>query len=145
MTLEISRISGKDHHSRFFLSDINGATGSSYTTPALDSQDNNQFRCLLSAPGATRFHLTLQLYRSRRVTPVVTSQPSDATVDEGTTATFTTLGDTTMTPIGGNAASSSFDTESFTTPSGGGGGSDEQFAGGFSDHEPSVTYQWQKS
>ena len=64
----------------------------------------------------------------------------------GTTSTFTTLGDTTMTPIGGNAASSSFDIESFTTPTGGSNPSDpEEMAGGFSDHEPSVTYQWQKS
>jgi plastocyanin len=127
-------------------SDINGATASSYTTPALDSAyDNNQFRCLLSAPGATTVPSNAATLQVETVTPIVTIQPSDATVDEGTTATFTTLGDTTMTPIGGNAASSSFDTESFTTPSGGGGDSDEQFAGGFSDHAPSVTYQWQKS
>lgn len=127
-------------------SNVNGATTSSYTTPALDAAyDNNQFRCLLSAPGATTVPSNAATLQVETVTPVVTSQPSDATVDEATTATFTTLGDTTMTPIGGNAASSSFDTESFTTPSGGGGGSDEQFAGGFSDHEPNVTYQWQKS
>ncbi|BCU98518.1 MAG: hypothetical protein CM15mV22_1500 [Eurybiavirus sp.] len=46
-----------------------------------------------------------------------------------------------MAPVGGNAASSSFDTESFATPSGGGGGGAE----GQSSHEPSVTYQWEKS
>ena len=46
-----------------------------------------------------------------------------------------------MQPFGGNAASSSFDTETFTTPAGGGGGGFE----GQSHHEPSVTYQWQKS
>ena len=40
-----------------------------------------------------------------------------------------------MAPVGGNAASSSFDTESFATPSGGGGGGAE----GQSSHEPSVT------
>ena len=46
-----------------------------------------------------------------------------------------------MSPVGGNAASSSFDTEQFDTPAGGGGGGFE----GFSDHSPSVTYQWEKS
>ena len=57
------------------------------------------------------------------------------------TATFTCLGGVTMAPIGGNAASSSFEVDQFDTPSGGGGGE----AGGFSSHEPSVTYQWEKS
>jgi len=46
-----------------------------------------------------------------------------------------------MSPVGGNAAQSSFDTESFATPTGGGGGGFE----GQSHHEPSVTYQWEKS
>ena len=46
-----------------------------------------------------------------------------------------------MAPIGGNAASSSFETDQFDTPSGGGGGE----AQGQSSHEPSVTYQWEKS
>ena len=46
-----------------------------------------------------------------------------------------------MSPVGGNAATSSFDVESFDTPSGGGGGS----AGGQSAHEPNVTYQWERS
>ena len=51
-----------------------------------------------------------------------------------------------MTPIGGNAAYSSFDTETFVTPTGGGGGSaDEGSLGLFSDHDPDVTFQWQKS
>ena len=40
-----------------------------------------------------------------------------------------------------NAASSSFDAESFTTPAGGGGGSVQLQ----SQHEPTVTYQWQRS
>ena len=46
-----------------------------------------------------------------------------------------------MAPVGGNAASSSFDTDQFDTPSGGGGGGFE----GQSSHEPTVTYQWEKS
>ena len=74
------------------------------------------------------------------VTVVVSSQPADSTVDEGQTATFTTLGGVTMAPIGGNAASSSFEVDQFDTPSGGGGGAE-----GFSSHEPSVTYQWERS
>ena len=45
-----------------------------------------------------------------------------------------------MAPVGGNAASSSFETDQFDTPSGGGGGAE-----GMSSHEPSVTYQWEKS
>ena len=45
-----------------------------------------------------------------------------------------------MAPIGGNAASSSFEVDQFDTPSGGGGG-----AAGASSHTPGVTYQWEKS
>ena len=75
------------------------------------------------------------------MTVVVSSQPSPATVDEGQTATFTTLGGVTMSPVGGNAASSSFEVDQFNTPSGGGGGGLE----GQSSHTPGVTYQWEKS
>jgi len=46
-----------------------------------------------------------------------------------------------MNPVGGNAASSSFEVDQFDTPAGGGGGGFE----GQSHHEPSVTYQWEKS
>ena len=46
-----------------------------------------------------------------------------------------------MGAVGGAFATSSFDSESFDTPSGGGGGS----AGGQSHHEPSVSYQWERS
>ena len=70
----------------------------------------------------------------------MSSQPSAQNVDEGQTATFTTLGGVTMSPVGGNAASSSFEVDQFDTPSGGGGGAE-----GMSSHEPSVTYQWEKS
>ena len=74
------------------------------------------------------------------VTVVVSSQPSDSTVNEGQTATFTTLGGVTMAPVGGNAASSSYEVDQFDTPSGGGGGAE-----GMSSHTPGVTYQWEKS
>ena len=45
-----------------------------------------------------------------------------------------------MSPVGGNAASSSFEVDQFDTPSGGGGGAE-----GMSSHTPGVTYQWEKS
>ena len=96
---------------------------------------------MLSASGATTVPSNAATLQVETVTVVVSSQPSDATVDETQTATFTTLGGVTMSPVGGNAATSSFDVESFDTPSGGGGGS----AGGQSAHEPNVTYQWERS
>jgi len=46
-----------------------------------------------------------------------------------------------MAPIGGNAASSSFEVDQFDTPSGGGGSGFE----GQSSHTPGVTYQWERS
>ena len=45
-----------------------------------------------------------------------------------------------MSPVGGNAASSSFEVDQFDTPSGGGGGAE-----GMSSHTPGVTYQWEKT
>ena len=45
-----------------------------------------------------------------------------------------------MSPVGGNAASSSFEVDQFDTPAGGGGGAE-----GMSSHTPGVTYQWEKS
>ena len=95
---------------------------------------------MLSAPGATTIPSNAATLQIETVTVVVSTQPTDQTVNETATATFTTLGGVTMSPVGGNAASSSFDTESFATPSGGGGGAEGQ-----SSHEPSVTYQWEKS
>ena len=119
-----------------------GGTTSTYTTETLTTtQDEYQYRCLLSASGATTVPSNAATLQVETVTVVVSSQPSDATVDETQTATFTTLGGVTMSPVGGNAATSSFDVESFDTPSGGGGGS----AGGQSAHEPNVTYQWERS
>ena len=123
------------------VSEGTGGTTSTYTTPTLTSAyDGYQFRCLLSAAGATTTPSNAATLQVETVTVVVSSQPSDSTVDEGQTATFTTLGGVTMAPIGGNAASSSFEVDQFDTPSGGGGGAE-----GFSSHEPSVTYQWEKS
>ena len=119
-----------------------GGTSATYTTATLTTtEDGYQYRCLLSCPGATTIPSNAATLQIETVTVVVSTQPSDATVNETSTATFTCLGDVTMQPVGGNAASSSFDTESFATPTGGGGGGFE----GQSHHEPSVTYQWEKS
>ena len=119
-----------------------GGTTSTYTTATLSTtEDEYQYRCLLSCPGATTIPSNAATLQIETVTVVVSTQPTDQTVNETATATFTCLGGVTMSPVGGNAASSSFDVESFTTPTGGGGGGFE----GQSSHEPSVTYQWEKS
>ena len=119
-----------------------GGTTATYTTETLTTtQDEYQYRCLLSAPGATTIPSNAATLQVETVTIVITNDTNSDAVNEGEQATFTVLGDTSMQPVGGNAASSSFDTEQFDTPSGGGGGGFE----GFSDHSPSVTYQWEKS
>ena len=119
-----------------------GGTTATYTTETLTTtQDEYQYRCLLSAPGATTIPSNAATLQVETVTVVVTNQPSDAEVNESSTATFTTLGAPTMAPVGGNAATSSFEVDQFDTPTGGGGGGLE----GFSSHEPSVTYQWEKT
>jgi len=123
------------------VSEGTGGTTSTYTTPTLTTAyDTYQYRCVLSCTGATSTPSNAATLQVETVTVVVSSQPAAATVNEGTTATFTTLGGVTMSPFGGNAASSSFETDQFDTPSGGGGGAE-----GMSSHEPSVTYQWEKS
>ncbi len=124
------------------VSEGSGGTTATYTTPTLTTTyDAYQYRCLLSCTGATTIPSNAATLQVETVTVVVSTHPSDATVDETATATFTCLGDVTMSPFGGNAATSSFDTESFTTPTGGGGGGLEAQ----SHHEPSVTYQWERS
>ena len=124
------------------VSEGTGGTTSTYTTPTLTTAyDEYQYRCVLSATGATSTPSNAATLQVETVTVVVSSQPSDATVNESQTATFTTLGGVTMAPVGGNAASSSFEVDQFDTPSGGGGGGAE----GQSSHTPGVTYQWEKS
>ena len=119
-----------------------GGTTATYTTETLTTTyDEYQYRCLLSAAGATTIPSNAATLQVETVTIVITNDTNSDAVNEGEQATFTVLGDTSMQPVGGNAASSSFDTEQFDTPSGGGGGGFE----GFSDHSPSVTYQWEKS
>ena len=123
------------------VSEGTGGTTSTYTTPTLTTAyDEYQYRCVLSANGATSTPSNAATLQVETVTVVVSSQPSAAVVDEGQTATFTTLGGVTMAPVGGNAASSSFEVDQFDTPAGGGGGAE-----GMSSHTPNVTYQWEKS
>ncbi len=124
------------------VSEGTGGTTTTYTTPTLTTAyDEYQYRCVLSCAGATSIPSNAATLQVETVTVVVSSQPAAATVDEGQTATFTTLGGVTMSPVGGNAASSSFEVDQFDTPSGGGGGGLE----GQSSHTPGVTYQWEKS
>ena len=124
------------------VSDGTGGTTTTYTTPTLTSAyDTYQYRCVLSCAGATSIPSNAATLQVETVTVVVSSQPAAATVNEGSTATFTTLGGVTMSPIGGNSASSSFEVDQFDTPSGGGGGG----VSGQSSHTPGVTYQWEKS
>ena len=123
------------------VSEGTGGTTTTYTTPTLTTAyDEYQYRCLLSCAGATTTPSNAATLQVETVTVVVSSQPSDATVNEGQTATFTCLGGVTMAPVGGNAASSSFEVDQFTTPSGGGGGAE-----GMSSHTPGVTYQWEQT
>ena len=123
------------------VSEGTGGTTTTYTTPTLTTAyDEYQYRCLLSCAGATTTPSNAATLQVETVTVVVSSQPSDSSVDEGQTATFTTLGGVTMSPVGGNAATSSFEVDQFDTPAGGGGGAE-----GMSSHTPGVTYQWEKS
>ena len=124
-----------------------GAQSATYTTAALDSSyDEHRYRCVLSATGATPLNSGSAVLQVETVTVSVTSQPSDQTADENQTATFTCAGAVTMGQIGANAASSSFAEDDWTTPSGGGGGgASADTVSLMSAHEPSVTYQWQKS
>jgi len=124
-----------------------GATTATYTTPTLTaSNDEQRYRCVLSCTGATPVNSGSATLQVETVTPVVIQQPTNKTANENATATFTCLGDVTMGQIGANAASSSFDVEDFTTPSAGSGNSIDPYSVSLqSQHEPPVTYQWQKS
>ena len=120
-----------------------GGTTATYVTPTLDaSYDANQFRCILSCTGATQISSNAVTLQVETVTVNVVNQPQNATVNETATATFACSGSVTMSIIGGNAAESSYDSESWTTPGGGGGSENAQSQ---SDHSPNVAFQWQKS
>jgi hypothetical protein len=73
-------------------SDISGATGSTYTTPAVTAADNNaKYRCIVeNAYGsATSNQATLTVGSASL--PVITTHPADQTVNPGQTATFTVV------------------------------------------------------
>ena len=81
-----------------------GATAATYTTPTLDSTyDEHRYRCILNAPATTQVISGSATLQVETVTPTVTTQPTDATADENTTASFTCVGDVTMGQIGANA------------------------------------------
>ena len=71
---------------------INGATSSSYTTPATTGADNGStFRVVVSNSigSVTSFSATLTV--NAPVGPSITQQPADKTVNAGQTATFTVV------------------------------------------------------
>ena len=133
-------------------SGIGGANSASYTTPTLTAQfDEYQYRCLISAAGATNVFSNAATLQVETVTVNVVANPSDRTIDEGQATGFTALGSVTTSAI--NALlNSSFGVGQWTTPSGGGASAMEKTAENpelynsiWSNHAPSVTYQWEKS
>ena len=134
------------------FSSIGGATSASYTTPTLTAQfDEYQYRCLITAAGASNTFSNAATLQVETVTVSVVSDPNDATKDEGETATFTAVGSVQTQAITA-LLNSSFGVGNWTTPSGGGASAKEETAADpelynsiWSSHAPSVTYQWQKS
>ena len=134
------------------FSSISGANTSTYTTPTLTAQfDEYQYRCLISAAGAVNTFSNAATLQVETVTVSVVANPSDATKDEGQTASFTAVG-TVQTQAITALLNSSFGVGNWTTPSGGGASAKAETAADpelynsiWSNHAPSVQYQWQKS
>ncbi len=134
------------------FSSISGANTSTYTTPTLTAQfDEYQYRCLISAAGAVNTFSNAATLQVETVTVSVVANPSDATRDEGQTASFTAVG-TVQTQAITALLNSSFGVGNWTTPSGGGASAKAETAADpelynsiWSNHAPSVQYQWQKS
>ena len=134
------------------FSSISGANTSTYTTPTLTAQfDEYQYRCLISAAGAVNTFSNAATLQVETVTVSVVANPSDATKNEGQTATFTAVG-TVQTQAITALLNSSFGVGNWTTPSGGGASAKAETAADpelynsiWSNHAPSVQYQWQKS
>ena len=132
-------------------SSIGGATSASYTTPTLTNQyDEYQYRCLVSAAGASNVFSNAAQLQVETVTVSVTADPSDATKNEGQTATFTCAGSVQNQAIT-SLLNSSFGVGNWVTPAAGGNSATEETAADpelynqiYSDHAPAVTYQWQK-
>ena len=133
-------------------SNIGGATNSTYTTPTLTPQyDEYQYRVLLSAAGATNVFTNAATLQVETVTVSVVANPNDATKNEGETATFTAVG-TVQTQAITALLNSSFGIGNWTTPSAGGASARAETAADpelynsiWSNHAPSVQYQWQLS
>ncbi len=134
------------------FSSISGATSATYTTPTLTAQfDEYQYRCQISAAGATSVNSNAAVLQVETVSVSVTANPSDETKDEGQTASFTASG-TVQTQQITALLNSSFGVGNWTTPSGGGASAKAETAANpelynsiWSNHAPSVEYQWQKS
>ena len=132
-------------------SSLGGATSASYTTPTLSNQyDEYQYRCLLSAAGASNVFSNAATLQVETVTVSVVANPNDATKDEGEVATFTAVGSVQNQEIT-SLLNSSFGVGNWVTPSAGGNSATEQTAADpelynsiYSNHAPSVTYQWQR-
>ena len=130
---------------------MSGATSSTYTTPTLSAQfDEYQYRCLISAAGATNVFSNAGVLQVETVTVNVISDPSDRQIDEGAATGFTALGSVTTQAISA-LLNSSFGVGNWVTPSAGGASAKAETAADpelynsiWSSHAPSVTYQWQK-
>ena len=133
-------------------SNIAGATSAAYTTPTLTSQfDEYQYRCYLSAPGASNVYSNAAVLQVETVQVTVTTHPQPQSADETGTSTFTCAGTVQNSAITA-LLNSSFGIGNWTTPSGGGASANEATANNaelynsiWSDHTPTLTYQWQKS
>jgi hypothetical protein len=70
---------------------IAGATGTSYTTPATTTADSGStFRCIVSnSAGSVTSNSATLTVNPAAVPPTITAQPSNQTVTDGQTATFT--------------------------------------------------------
>ncbi len=98
---------------------VNGATSSSYTTPATTSSDNNSvYTVAVSNAGGTAMSAPYVL--TVNTPPAITSQPTSQTVNAGQPATFTVT-DTGTAPISyqwylGGAVISGATSSSYTIP-----------------------------
>ena len=111
---------------------------------------DSQYRCLISAAGASNVFSNAAQLQVETVTVAVTANPDPQTKNEGQTATFTAAG-TVQTQQITSLLNSSFGVGNWVTPSGGGASAKAETAANpelynsiWSNHAPAVTYQWQK-
>ena len=132
-------------------SGLSGATSASYTTPVLSAQfDEYQYRCLISAAGANNTFSNAATLQVESVSVSVVSHPNDSTINEGQSTSFTAVGTVTTSAISA-LLNSSFGVGNWTTPAGGGASAKAETAADpelynsiWSNHAPSVQYQWQR-